>query len=1000
LHQRKKEMSKKFKVAINRKIINKVDGADKNKLHTLTVAFENVELTVAEFAEQISRGHPFCAQHEGRRKSANFTCSDVIAVDIDKGMLLSEALANSYIQQQAAFLYTTPSHTEEAHRFRIVFVLDRTVTDSVTMRYAYQGLIRKFGSDAACRDACRLFYGSEGAEPIILGNTLCTEELANVIALGSEPASVPDNGQTHSAERQFITPKRSNLTLDLDAVVKLASGEMMRLRDVPLRTPIYCPIHLDLRPSAYVLESKRSIKGVHCSTCAATYWPEEMQRSANDSYDFYKIERIVAAHEAEENTLQNFYDDPGQFDVADASLGLLAMPLPSRSSYTMTQRHLPNTKLQEGVTFARSPKGSGKTEWLSNIVDECRKRNLKVLLVGHRRTLLQSMCERLGLTCYYHSQNGYDIYRSGTNFFAISIDSISKLLEPSIDKYDVIFIDESEQVFSHLTSSTLGQKRRASYQILFHYLAAASSVLLSDADLGPITIDGIYQALGGDKKYTFYSNNFPADRCDFHYYDNEAHLWQELIRAVSAGGRHYVATNSIAKAKQLEEAILLKVHNIPRRHNKIFEFDDVNGADRARDHIDDVLTGVPRIMLITSDTSGLDRVQNFIRNIKTEIFKYDVVIASPSMGTGIDISFLEDGQFIDTVFGFFVSKVNTHFDIDQQISRVRNPKAIKTWVTPERFNFETEPEVIRREAIKNGVLNDSLIGYERDTGKEIVDERYVSIYSHVVGISRASKNNLRQNLQELRIRNGWNVVHVSSDGVDTSVGIGAQSAARDKVNGDRNDGICKAKKIDFENFTDLTSNNYTPDEEERHQIERYRIEQFYKESATTELVELDKKGRFRDQINLLVIYLSTKEELAKLDSREIEINGIVTDSRKRSLKQKILQAILNSAGVTDGINNFRTDVIKPESLDMFITICRKHELHFQDMFGITLRRDIEKKPMQQLGCILELIGLSLEVKHTENIAGKKIRHYGIESCSMQIAIQYANRRLDWNGSKL
>lgn len=65
-----------------------------------------------------------------------------------------------------------------------------------------------------------------------------------------------------------------------------------------------------------------------------------------------------------------------------------------------------------------------------------------------------------------------------------------------------------------------------------------------------------------------------------------------------------------------------------------------------------------------------------------------------------------DAQEIDTVFGFFVSRVNTHFDMDQQLARVRHPMALKVWVTPERFHFETDPSSIEAEVILSRNLND------------------------------------------------------------------------------------------------------------------------------------------------------------------------------------------------------------------------------------------------------------------------------------------------------
>jgi len=71
--------------------------------------------------------------------------------------------------------------------------------------------------------------------------------------------------------------------------------------------------------------------------------------------------------------------------------------------------------------------------------------------------------------------------------FAICLDSMSKLT-PANDKYQVILIDECEQVLRHLVGATVRPVRRAVFKRLEHYLRQAEQVVLLDADLGMITL--------------------------------------------------------------------------------------------------------------------------------------------------------------------------------------------------------------------------------------------------------------------------------------------------------------------------------------------------------------------------------------------------------------------------------------------------------------------------------------------------------------------------------
>ncbi|WP_210240036.1 hypothetical protein, partial [Mesorhizobium sp. M5C.F.Ca.ET.164.01.1.1] len=57
------------------------------------------------------------------------------------------------------------------------------------------------------------------------------------------------------------------------------------------------------------------------------------------------------------------------------------------------EKYLDDIRIQDGTTFIKSPKGTGKTERLARIVRSTKGR---VLLIGHRRALIESMCVRMG----------------------------------------------------------------------------------------------------------------------------------------------------------------------------------------------------------------------------------------------------------------------------------------------------------------------------------------------------------------------------------------------------------------------------------------------------------------------------------------------------------------------------------------------------------------------------------------------------------------------------
>jgi hypothetical protein len=161
------------------------------------------------------------------------------------------------------------------------------------------------------------------------------------------------------------------------------------------------------------------------------------------------------------------------------------------------------------------------------------------------------------------------------------------------------------------------------------------------------------------------------------------------------------------------------------------------------------------LIVITSDTVVREDVQDFIANVKTKALEYDVIITSPSLGTGVDISFPDKARLIDTVYGFFEAQVTTHLECDQQLARVRNPGAVKVWLNSRRFNYETNKDVIRRDLLRQGLYKNLLKGYS-EGGEPQYDEEdeFLLMAVLIVAERRASMNNLRRNFIKHKKRQG------------------------------------------------------------------------------------------------------------------------------------------------------------------------------------------------------------------------------------------------------
>lgn len=97
------------------------------------------------------------------RREDTFVSRELIMIDIDSGMTIEQLLEDDFYNRYGAGFYTTPSHQDHAHRFRIMFRLEVPITDAQKLSKLNRMLLRVFDqADAACKDATRIFYGTPG----------------------------------------------------------------------------------------------------------------------------------------------------------------------------------------------------------------------------------------------------------------------------------------------------------------------------------------------------------------------------------------------------------------------------------------------------------------------------------------------------------------------------------------------------------------------------------------------------------------------------------------------------------------------------------------------------------------------------------------------------------------------------------------------------------------------------------------------------------------------
>jgi hypothetical protein len=496
-----------------------------------------------------------------------------------------------------------------------------------------------------------------------------------------------------------------------------------------------------------------------------------------------------------------------------------------------------------------------------------------------------------------------------------------------------------------------------------------------DADLNELTVNTLYDFVDDRKsrEVGVIINRFTQQGKQLDLYDNQAHLLADLVKSLSDNERCFVCCNSRKQVHTLAEIVKEQFGD-----NK-------------------------KIMAISSRNSQDSHIQEFLKNVKAAVLDYDVVIVSPSVGTGVDITFPNNDQKIDTVYGFFHARVNTHFDIDQQLSRVRHPKSVKVWISPETFRFDTNQDAIKHEVDRTDRHSKRLIGIEPN-GTPIYEtnDEYLNLYANVKSMQRGSKNNLRLHFKKLKTHEGWIINQVECDENANEEGLAIARRGKELYEEEQKSTVLNAKIVTMDEYIGLKRSSefsqLSTDEEAA--MRRYEIESFYYEDVTEDLLDLDNDGKYRRQIRQYERYTRPDADLQYEDILDDRRSTHVTDKKTLLARKKLLHQLFMSAGLADESNDLISEkLIDSDSLEEFADLCETNKETIARWFELDIRKNIHDKPGQQLGTFLRLLGITWERSKPFKRDGKKIYRYQIPQSVIDDLDAIVSRRLDQSVTK-
>jgi Domain of unknown function (DUF3854) len=372
------------------------------------------------------------------------------------------------------------------------------------------------------------------------------------------------------------------------------------------------------------------------------------------------------------------------------------------ASVTVNQRYL-DVEIPQDATIVgiKSAKGSGKTTILEKVMERAKDAGLRVLIISHRVQLGQMLGEKLQHPFMTETREmPYDAWLYGYVITADGLVANSQSRFDPTEKWDLVIIDESEQVTSHiLTSTTEINSRRLivleNLKTLFNNVAERKGqILLLDADLGDLSIDFVSNMLESpvdpyiiqndykptEESYTLINYSHPSG--DILYRDMVNAIAEgkkplilthsQKIRRGGRGGRHSSTALGVSLAKQFPEKRFLVIDSQSIANPEspacgwlvnLAEFNILRqriGQDPKPNPTD----------------SEWERDRLRYEKLFQSLFAFDAIIATPSIGTGVSIDLR--GHF-DMVVAFFHG-VTSPNECRQFLIRLRDNVPRWAWI--------------------------------------------------------------------------------------------------------------------------------------------------------------------------------------------------------------------------------------------------------------------------------------------------------------------------------
>lgn len=549
---------------------------------------------------------------------------------------------------------------------------------------------------------------------------------------------------------------------------------------------------------------------------------------------------------------------------------------PHKNIMRVNANHLPkNIEIKEGITHIKSPMGSGKTYSLRNLIES--QAGCRVAYILPLITLADATARKLNAVNYQHVSASELIKAERAVCVINSIDKFK-----GATAYDFLIFDEIEGI-SNLITSSLIKDKIALIEAFDNLVRKAKKIICMDANLSPAAVNFVRDALkrvgkSGANETLILNEYKRFDGGIVHKYPTQESIFLAITQAVREGKKLFIPTNSMQLAQKIEEIVL--------RENPAL-----------------------KVKVVHSETDK-EETAFFLNHIEEEHVKYDIVIASPSLTSGVSIELTEKGyKHFNAVYGLFLTDGNNGhlpdvFNSVQQLGRVRYATELYVWTE----NKVYRDLIVDKQQLLEIKKKELSVYFKSNEACNLEKTPYVDLYLDMLSRSNFLQKNAALSLDMLLEQDGWQIVPVSTEyesKEEKESGKMLVKWASETVQVKNATAISSAARIENEVCEEWKDKPAKLTTAQMKQIKRHDLEDFFCVQENIDVLNValeDKNGRLREKVVINEIINAPTDSLKKLDryyyneaatnGSEIELSSLV---RRAEIGKIVLSAYVGGA---------------------------------------------------------------------------------------------------------